>query len=496
MQEEIQKNLDDILINGLFLSMMDVDKNSMNPFSDDKLKKFVIDVLRDYIFAGGGTELKNMFYSNVGCMSRCINVFVGGETIYSCLDCRNNKMNVLCHDCFLNSEHVNHNNVVLENAMGGGCCDCGDAESWKRDYCCAKHTIYEESFDNLTNELVERIYHIIKHLCKYLEMIFYWDFSLLDTKIDQMLDKYIARYHPDSTPDDEGQNYLTKGKIKSADVGIRKHCLITWHVSQNLDTTDLFVSFGIKKNKAKSISDEVNLYGYTSMMFQKDFSECAVFVCQIEPKLKKWKKATQFFGIIKVHRLYFTKLSTQLMCFINEICCAKRRLLNLLLEVLAEANLVKSYVFNERSIWRDLRYNMIYRILLPLTYFEEGKMYIARFYLQNIEQIYDLHINDWYDKMFCFVSLTTQFMTSPRIIEYLGENGYFYKVFDCISCFIRSKMLEDGGCDMIATNEVEKMKMGRFQAFRNSLIECFYTNLEGHVGLKSFNLKLKALQNE
>jgi len=41
-------------------------------------------------------------------------------------------------DCFKNSNHEGHK-VIIKKAYGG-CCDCGDAEAWKKSGFCTKHT--------------------------------------------------------------------------------------------------------------------------------------------------------------------------------------------------------------------------------------------------------------------------------------------------------------------------------------------------------------------
>lgn len=47
---------------------------------------------------------------------------------------------VLCVQCFKQSAHRNHK-YKMGTSSGGGCCDCGDVEAWKRDPYCDEHNV-------------------------------------------------------------------------------------------------------------------------------------------------------------------------------------------------------------------------------------------------------------------------------------------------------------------------------------------------------------------
>lgn len=60
------------------------------------------------------------------------------EPLYTCRECGMDLTCVLCVTCFKNSAHRNHN-YKMASGMGGGCCDCGDVEAWKKDPFCDIH---------------------------------------------------------------------------------------------------------------------------------------------------------------------------------------------------------------------------------------------------------------------------------------------------------------------------------------------------------------------
>jgi hypothetical protein len=45
---------------------------------------------------------------------------------------------VMCNDCFIASDHENHE-VFFYYTHSGGCCDCGDTEAWAPEGFCLHH---------------------------------------------------------------------------------------------------------------------------------------------------------------------------------------------------------------------------------------------------------------------------------------------------------------------------------------------------------------------
>lgn len=72
--------------------------------------------------------------------SVCGRVFKMGEPTYSCRECGMDPTCVLCVNCFKQSAHKNHK-YKMSTSSGGGCCDCGDNEAWKRDPYCDEHIV-------------------------------------------------------------------------------------------------------------------------------------------------------------------------------------------------------------------------------------------------------------------------------------------------------------------------------------------------------------------
>ena len=58
--------------------------------------------------------------------------------MYGCRDCGQDDTCVMCSDCFVESEHKNHN-YRMSTTSGNGFCDCGDPEAFLKHHLCRIH---------------------------------------------------------------------------------------------------------------------------------------------------------------------------------------------------------------------------------------------------------------------------------------------------------------------------------------------------------------------
>ncbi|XP_032523092.1 E3 ubiquitin-protein ligase UBR1 isoform X1 [Danaus plexippus] len=96
----------------------------------------------------------------------CGRVFKQGEPAYSCRECGMDNTCVLCVECFKVSPHRNHR-YKMGQSGGGGCCDCGDTEAWKRDPSCDLHSAKdneEQAQASISPEVLERM-KIVASVC-------------------------------------------------------------------------------------------------------------------------------------------------------------------------------------------------------------------------------------------------------------------------------------------------------------------------------------------
>lgn len=69
---------------------------------------------------------------------------------------------VLCASCFNRSTH-RHHKYKMSTSGGGGCCDCGDQEAWKRDPYCEEHVmgVLQKGDSKIVTERMEKLCAIV-----------------------------------------------------------------------------------------------------------------------------------------------------------------------------------------------------------------------------------------------------------------------------------------------------------------------------------------------
>ena len=90
----------------------------------------------------------------------CDRIFLSGDIIYHCLTCTDDETCVLCSDCFNKEMHRNHEYSYYISSGIGGCCDCGDKESWNVDINCLNHKVkYIDDADLHEQNFIENYYN-------------------------------------------------------------------------------------------------------------------------------------------------------------------------------------------------------------------------------------------------------------------------------------------------------------------------------------------------
>ncbi|RMZ91556.1 hypothetical protein DV736_g1221, partial [Chaetothyriales sp. CBS 134916] len=74
----------------------------------------------------------------------CGHILKLGEATYHCATCTDDSTAVLCAPCFAASDHEGHQLTISVSGGNSSCCDCGDAEAWKRPVHCAIHPTLDD----------------------------------------------------------------------------------------------------------------------------------------------------------------------------------------------------------------------------------------------------------------------------------------------------------------------------------------------------------------
>eukprot|EP00918_Siedleckia_nematoides_P080962 GHVU01177579.1.p1 GENE.GHVU01177579.1~~GHVU01177579.1.p1 ORF type:complete len:666 (+),score=122.77 GHVU01177579.1:280-2277(+) len=68
----------------------------------------------------------------------CGRVLGSGEFVFRCTDCQIDTTCIICPECFFGGNHEGHD-TRWQGSTPRGCCDCGDAASWKPEGNCSRH---------------------------------------------------------------------------------------------------------------------------------------------------------------------------------------------------------------------------------------------------------------------------------------------------------------------------------------------------------------------
>lgn len=104
-------------------------------FDEDMAEKMLYNTLEEFICNGEPREVLQQLAKMENPPSVCGRFFKVGEPTYFCRECGMDPTCVLCVTCFKESAHQNHK-YKIATSSGGGCCDCGDPEAWKKEPFC------------------------------------------------------------------------------------------------------------------------------------------------------------------------------------------------------------------------------------------------------------------------------------------------------------------------------------------------------------------------
>lgn len=139
-------------------------------FDEQNAKNVVLESIEKFICGDNSQSYIERLKLEDKVAAVCGRVFKIGEPTYSCRECSMDPTCVLCSSCFKKSSHRLHK-YKMSTSGGGGCCDCGDSEAWKKDYSCEEHsaTIHETQDDSVITDRVknccEIVFRGILHYC-------------------------------------------------------------------------------------------------------------------------------------------------------------------------------------------------------------------------------------------------------------------------------------------------------------------------------------------
>ncbi|XP_067367513.1 E3 ubiquitin-protein ligase UBR2 isoform X5 [Channa argus] len=333
----------------------------------------------------------------------CGHVFKAGEPTYSCRECAADPTCVLCMQCFLGSVHRDHR-YRMTTSVGGGFCDCGDAEAWKKGPYCQKHTPAdtsrnneEDPVDQLPVDLVARGYSIFSIILRYAVDLLTWE------QEDQL--------PAGLEPPERGDTYYCM--LFNDEVHTYEQVIYTLQKAVNCS-----------QKEAVSFATTVDRDGRKSVRYG-DFQFCdqakSVIVRNTSRQSKPLRVQVMHSSVV-AHQCFALKALSWLGQIIQYSDGLRRILCQVGLQKGPEgenSSLVDRLMLNDSMMWKGAR-NIYHQLLMNSLLMDiKYKKIFAIQFAKSYERLQSDYVKDDHDREFSITDLSVQIFTVPSLARML-----------------------------------------------------------------------------
>ncbi|XP_054456665.1 E3 ubiquitin-protein ligase UBR2-like [Anoplopoma fimbria] len=332
----------------------------------------------------------------------CGHVFKVGEPTYSCRECAADPTCVLCMKCFLGSVHKEHR-YRMTTSGGGGFCDCGDAEAWKRGPYCQNHTptasrdTEEDPVSVLPADMVTRASSIFSILLKFSVDMLTWN------QEDQL--------PAGLEPPDRGDTYYCM--LFNDEVHTYEQVIYTLQKAVNCS-----------QKEAVSFATTVDRDGRKSVRYG-DFQFCdqakSVIVRNTSRQSKPLRVQVMHSSVV-AHQCFALRALSWLGQIIQYSDGLRRILCEVGLQKGPEgeySSLVDKLMLNDSKMWKGAR-NIYHQLLMNslLMDLKYKKLFAIQF-AKSYERLQCDYVIDDHDREFSVTDLSVQMFTVPSLARML-----------------------------------------------------------------------------
>ncbi|XP_022649941.1 E3 ubiquitin-protein ligase UBR2-like isoform X1 [Varroa jacobsoni] len=342
--------------------------------------------------------------------SFCGHVFKSGEPTYSCRDCGVDPTCVLCATCFKGSEHKQHK-YKMNMSRGGGYCDCGDREAWKRSPSCDTHdkeAADREKEDIVPHDMQARLRLVTESVLTYGYQLLTWNkHTQLPTDLEvalpggQRKDLYVTMLYNDET-----------------------------HTYEQVITS---LSRAIEANEREAVEFATTVDREGRAMIKIDgFQECTQVKHAVERTTSrhggKPLKTIVMTTPLVSHQIFVSRLVQWMDTFIKQLRGFARILGNVLITVPTSPidiyPLVRCVMRHDTQLWKSARQLWHQLIINGILMDPEWKLAFAKMYARDYPDLMKDFIADDHDHSFSVMSLTVQVFSVVSVAHSLiAEDG-------------------------------------------------------------------------
>ena len=414
----------------LFFFFLSLASGTCN-FDEEGAKIAIIDVIQEVILGARWEEMLEKLKAGNNVSSVCGAIFKNGEPTYSCRECSMDPTCVLCSGCFKKSTHRNHK-YKMSTSYGGGCCDCGDPEAWKKDFCCDDHAAVEKpEVDSLITEEMKEVCQVVfRAVLGYCVNTLQIDSDAtypVDNETNPVEDVYCTLLYNDETH--------TFDQVIST--------LTTVVKCDQKEAVEYVTSIDRDGRSVVKCATFAACYKLKNEIEKKGVRSSAIANSKIQPlRVSIFHKSTvacQTFALQLLHWFQeFLGLSTGFRAVLSEIVLTSPSSTNYSL---------RQIFLYDIKLWKTAR-SAWHRLLISGMLMEyENKKELAINFTKVYTNIMQDFLRDDHYHSFSVVSLSVQLFTVPTVAHHLiAHESAFFKLIhtyyaECIEKYIKNKVL-------------------------------------------------------
>ncbi|KMZ10270.1 uncharacterized protein Dsimw501_GD15711, isoform A [Drosophila simulans] len=405
-------------------------------FKESLAKEEIIDVVVEFMLGDNPSSALEKLRLEGNTATVCGKVFKNGEPTYSCRECGVDPTCVLCVNCFKRSAHRFHK-YKMSTSGGGGCCDCGDDEAWKKDQYCELHLANRKNpleSKILTDAVLERV-----EICFGAILAFCVSYLEIEPNASlQCLD----------------------GNVEGGQVDGAQYCTVLYNDESHTFDQVIQTLTKIAKCRPKDAMEIVAAIDREGRAVVKcdTFEECNKLKVSIENQmilptsLLSTARNNQSLrtSVLHVGAVACQQFALQLLGWFQEFLVRHylfRKTFSELVQRKQETFCIRHILEYDVKLWKTAR-TCWHRLLISGMLMEyDNKMILAQEFSRRYATIVEDFISDDHDHAFSIVSLSVQLFTVPSIAHHLiAHEGIFDKLLHtfyhvAIEKFIRNKTL-------------------------------------------------------
>lgn len=402
-------------------------------YDEEAVKRILFQTLDSFISGSLDTEpwfesLKELD----GPPKLCGRLFKNGEPTYSCKDCGFDPTCVLCVDCFKASSHRNHK-YRMSMSGGGGYCDCGDSEAWKKDAFCSIHLrgLQEETAsgrdklqpeDKLPQGVPERVKTVMKAALRYSYELLTWTTSVRLPEDLELTPEEVRRTSVGSTTSSE--NSLVVGSPTTTEDA---EMFATMLFNDEIHTYEQVIStlsraIECTQKEAIDFATTIDREG-RSIVKCSNFQICQQVKMTIERITSRHGSKPLRVEVMLVSLIAHQTFSMRLLSWLQQLlsyCEAFRRLFSgIIMECYDSSSrnlsLLEQIMTSDVRLWKTARNQWHQLFITGLLMESESKKNFAKVFTRIYSSLMKEFVRDDHEHSVSITSLSVQLYTVPSL---------------------------------------------------------------------------------